>query len=80
VVGVPVDNGAEAVKAIVVLKPGKSATAADIINFIRTRIAGYKTPKSVDFIAALPRNPSGKILRRELARAVSGRARGVRFN
>ncbi|MBK0854793.1 AMP-binding enzyme, partial [Escherichia coli] len=53
-------------KAVVVMKPGKSADATDIINFARERIAGYKTPKSVDFIAALPRNPSGKILRRSL--------------
>jgi acyl-coenzyme A synthetase/AMP-(fatty) acid ligase len=40
--------------------------AADIINFTRERIAGYKTPRSVDFIEALPRNPSGKVLRRHL--------------
>jgi fatty-acyl-CoA synthase len=66
VIGVPDDKWGEAVKAIVVLKPGASATATDVIAFARTRIAGYKVPKSVDFIAALPRNPSGKILRREL--------------
>jgi fatty-acyl-CoA synthase len=66
VIGVPDDKWGEAVKAIVVLKPGATATAADVIAFARTRIAGYKVPKSVDFIAALPRNPSGKILRREL--------------
>jgi acyl-coenzyme A synthetase/AMP-(fatty) acid ligase len=50
----------------VVMKQGKEATAADIINFTRERIAGFKTPKSVEFIDALPRNPSGKILRRHL--------------
>jgi acyl-coenzyme A synthetase/AMP-(fatty) acid ligase len=50
----------------VVMKPGKSATGSDIINFTRERIAGFKTPKSVDFIPALPRNASGKILRRHL--------------
>ena len=66
VIGVPDDKWGEAVKAIVVLKPGADATAADVIAFARTRIAGYKVPKSVDFVAALPRNPSGKILRREL--------------
>jgi acyl-CoA synthetase (AMP-forming)/AMP-acid ligase II len=66
VIGIPDDKWGEAVKAIVVMKPGKSADATDIINFTRTRIAGYKTPKSVDFIEALPRNPSGKILRRNL--------------
>ena len=66
VIGIPDDQWGESVKAIVVMKPGKSATAADIIGFTRSRIAGFKTPKSVDFVAALPRNPSGKILRRQL--------------
>ena len=66
VIGIPDDKWGEAVKAIVVMKPGKQATATEIINFTRERIAGFKTPKSVDFIEALPRNPSGKILRRNL--------------
>jgi fatty-acyl-CoA synthase len=66
VVGVPDEQWGEAVKAIVVMKPGKTATPSDIIGFTRERIAGFKTPKSVDFIAALPRNASGKILRRHL--------------
>lgn len=66
VVGVPHEKWGEAVKAIVVLKPGEQATQDDIIAFAKTRIASYKVPKSVDFIDALPRNPSGKILRREL--------------
>jgi acyl-CoA synthetase (AMP-forming)/AMP-acid ligase II len=66
VVGVPDDKWGEAVKAIVVMKPGKSATPTEIINFTRARIAGFKTPKTIDFIEALPRNASGKILRRHL--------------
>jgi len=66
VIGVPDDKWGEAVKAIVVMKPGETATASDIINFARERIAGFKTPKSVEFVEALPRNPSGKILRRHL--------------
>jgi fatty-acyl-CoA synthase len=66
VVGVPDDQWGEAVKAIVVMKPGRSATAVDIIKFARERIAAFKTPKTVDFIPALPRNASGKILRRNL--------------
>jgi fatty-acyl-CoA synthase len=66
VIGVPDEKWGEAVKAIVVMKPGKKATPSDIINFTRERIAGFKTPKSVDFIEALPRNASGKILRRHL--------------
>jgi len=66
VIGVPDEQWGEAVKAIVVMKPGKTATAFDIIGFIRQRIAAFKTPKTVDFIDALPRNASGKILRRHL--------------
>jgi len=66
VIGVPDEKWGEAVKAMVVLKPGAAAEPGEIIAWARERIAGYKLPKSVDFIAALPRNPSGKILRREL--------------
>lgn len=66
VIGVPDDKWGEAVKAMVVPKPGTNPRAEDIIAFARQRIAGYKVPKSVDFIEALPRNASGKILRREL--------------
>ena len=66
VVGIPDEQWGEAVKAIVVMKPGRKASSSDIIGFTRQRIAGFKTPKSVDFIEALPRNASGKILRRHL--------------
>ncbi|HSM96729.1 MAG TPA: fatty acid--CoA ligase [Rhizomicrobium sp.] len=66
VIGVPDEKWGEAVKAVVVPKPGRNPGAEEIITWARERIAGYKTPKSVDFIEALPRNPSGKILRREL--------------
>jgi acyl-CoA synthetase (AMP-forming)/AMP-acid ligase II len=78
VIGVPDERWGEAVKAIVVLKPDSTATPEEIIAFARTRIAGYKLPKSIDFVAALPRNPSGKILRRELrAPYWAGRTRRV---
>ncbi|MDP2123079.1 MAG: fatty acid--CoA ligase [Parvibaculum sp.] len=78
VIGVPDEKWGEAVKAIVVLKPGQKATPEEIIAFAKTRIASYKVPKSVDFIEALPRNPSGKILRRELRLPYwEGRARMV---
>ena len=66
VIGVPSEKWGEAVKACVVMAEGKSLSEDEIIAFARARIAGYKLPKSVDFVAALPRNPSGKILRREL--------------
>lgn len=66
VIGVPDVKWGEAVKAIVVLRPGMDATADEIVAHARTRIAGFKCPKSVDFVDELPRNPSGKILRRQL--------------
>jgi long-chain acyl-CoA synthetase len=66
VIGVPDDTWGEAVKAVVALKPGAPEDPADIIAFAKGRIAGFKAPKTVDFIGALPRNASGKILRREL--------------
>jgi long-chain acyl-CoA synthetase len=66
VIGVPDERWGEAVKAIVVPKPGVTPDASDIIAFARARVAGFKVPKSIDFVDALPRNPSGKILRREL--------------
>ncbi len=78
VIGVPHDTWGEAVKAIVVAKPGTSPDPDDIIAFARGRIAAFKAPKSIDFIAALPRNASGKILRRELREPYwAGRARRV---
>ena len=78
VIGVPDDRWGEAVKAVVVLKPGQKATPDELIGFARTRIAGFKLPKTVDFIPELPRNPSGKVLKRELRKPFwEGRDRQV---
>jgi len=78
VIGVPDDRWGEAVKAVVVLKPDQEAGAEELIAFAHERIAGYKCPKSVDFVAELPRNPSGKILKRELRKPYwAGEARQV---
>jgi len=66
VIGVPDEKWGETVKAIVVPRPGAAVDAESVIGWARQRIAGYKAPKSVDFVAAIPRNITGKILRREL--------------
>ncbi|MBT6428645.1 MAG: fatty acid--CoA ligase, partial [Rhodospirillaceae bacterium] len=56
----------ETVKAVVVLAPGAALSEDEIIAYSRSQIAGFKIPRSVDFMTDLPRNPSGKILKREL--------------
>jgi long-chain acyl-CoA synthetase len=66
VVGVPHERWGEAVHAVVVKAPGTDPTAEELIAFARERLAGFKCPKSISFVEALPRNPSGKILKREL--------------
>lgn len=78
VIGVPDEVWGEAVKAVIVPKAGAEVDPADIIAFARTRIAPFKAPKSIDFVDALPRNPSGKILRRVLREPYwAGRERRV---
>jgi acyl-CoA synthetase (AMP-forming)/AMP-acid ligase II len=64
VVGVPDDTWGEAVKAVVVLRPGLLATEADLVRHCRELLADFKKPRSVDFVAELPRNPNGKISRK----------------
>jgi acyl-CoA synthetase (AMP-forming)/AMP-acid ligase II len=66
VIGVPDDRWGEAVKAVVALRAGQQATGPEIIEFARERLAHYKCPSTVDITGALPRNPSGKVLKRTL--------------
>ena len=66
VIGVPDDDWGESVKAMVVLRPGEQATGPEIIEFTRGRLAHYKCPRTVDIIGSIPRNPSGKVLKRTL--------------
>ena len=66
VVGIPDEKWGESTKAFVVLKKEGEINEEEIINYTKTKIASYKCPKSINFINELPRNPSGKVLRREL--------------
>lgn len=66
VIGVPDEKWGEAVKAVVVKAPEVDVSEQELVEYCRDKIAGYKRPQSVDFIDVLPRNPTGKILKREL--------------
>ncbi|HON79584.1 MAG TPA: AMP-binding protein [Spirochaetota bacterium] len=66
VIGVPDDKWGEQVKAIVVLKDGYTITEEEIISFCREKLAGFKVPKSVDYTDVIPRNPIGKMLKKDL--------------
>lgn len=66
VIGIPDSYWVEKVHAVVSLKEGRTATAGELIAFCKDRLARYKAPKSVEFIEAIPKNASGKILKREL--------------
>jgi long-chain acyl-CoA synthetase len=78
VIGVPSEKWGETVKAMVVLKPGATAEAPAIIAHCKALLAGYKCPTSVDFIETLPRNPTGKVLKKDLrAPFWEGRARQI---
>ena len=66
VVGVPDERMGEVGKAYVVLRPGASASEAELIAWSRENMANYKVPRSVAFVADLPRNASGKVLKTEL--------------
>jgi long-chain acyl-CoA synthetase len=66
VIGIAHASHGEEVKAVIALKLGASASADEIIAFCKERLAAYKYPRIVDFIEALPKGPTGKILKREL--------------
>ncbi len=66
VIGIPSERWGETPLALVVRAPEVEADADELLAFARTRLAGYKCPTAVEFVAELPRNPSGKVLKREL--------------
>jgi long-chain acyl-CoA synthetase len=66
VIGIPDPYWVESVHALVTLRKGMDASATELIEFCKQRLARFKAPKSVEFVSALPKNSSGKIMKREL--------------
>ena len=78
VIGVPDERWGETVKAVIVVRGGYEVDEAELIEFCGVRIAGFKCPRSVDFVTELPRNPSGKVLKKVLREPHwQGRTRSV---
>ena len=69
IVGIPHEQMGEEIKAFVVLKPGQSVEKDELIAWTKERIAHYKYPRHIEFVASLPMNATGKILKRELRNA-----------
>ncbi len=69
VIGVPDTEWGQQPRAVVVLKKGEVATPDEIMEHCRSRLAGFKRPRSVVFVEVLPRNPMGKVLRKNLREA-----------
>ena len=67
VFGVDDEKFGQRLKAVVVLRDGASLSADDVKKHVKANLAGYKVPRDVEFMDELPRNPTGKILKRELA-------------
>jgi acyl-CoA synthetase (AMP-forming)/AMP-acid ligase II len=66
VIGVPDEKWGESVKAVVQLRAGATATEEELIAFCAERLAGYKKPRSIDFVDELPRDAAGKLLKRTI--------------
>jgi fatty-acyl-CoA synthase len=69
VIGLPDAKWVEAVTAVIVVKEGQQLTEQDVLAHCKAHMAGFKSPKQVVFVDSLPKNPSGKVLKRQLRKA-----------
>ena len=72
VIGLPDEEWGEIATAVIALKPGQEASERELVDLCRTSLAGYKKPRKVFFLDELPKNPSGKILKRVLRENLAG--------
>jgi acyl-CoA synthetase (AMP-forming)/AMP-acid ligase II len=78
VVSAPDEKWGERVQGVVVLKPGQNVAESELIDFCKSRLAGYKCPKRIEFWDALPTTPVGKILRKDVKKKFwEGRGRSI---
>jgi acyl-CoA synthetase (AMP-forming)/AMP-acid ligase II len=78
VIGIPNETFGESLLAFVVLRDGAAMNAHELVEFCRDKIAGYKIPRQLEIISEMPRNPSGKILKKELRKPYwEGVSRGI---
>jgi len=71
---VPDDLYGEEVAAVIVLKDGAKSSEQEVIEFCKARLADYKCPKTVHFVDDIPKGPTGKLLKRELAQMLKGKS------
>jgi long-chain acyl-CoA synthetase len=75
VIGTPHERWGETVTALVVPRAGSAPSPGDLVAFARERLAAYKLPRVVEFVAELPRTPTGKVLKRRLRDGFAATAR-----
>ena len=73
-IGLPDERWGERVAAVVVRRPDDPVTAEDLVALARAHLAGFKTPRTIEFVDELPRNAAGKVLKQQLRDELGARA------